>query len=91
MSPIIESRIAVLESQNKEINKDIVQVYRDIQKHMEREESDREVIMSQMNDLRQQVADVNKEITHYKGLVGGIILAITCIGTAIGFAVKYLT
>jgi len=90
MSPIIESRIAVLESQGKERDKDILQVYRDIRDHMEREEADREVWITQLNDLRQNQNDMNIQMTKYKGMVGGFVLALTCIASAAGLAWKYL-
>lgn len=90
MSPIIESRIAVLESQGKERDKDILQVYKDIRDHMEREEADREVWISQLNDLRSQQNEMNLQVEKYKSTIGGFILALSCIATAAGLAWKYL-
>lgn len=79
----LEARIAVLEAKDVEREKDLVQVYKDIKEHMDDEEKDREILLS-------KISDIQKEITHYKGVIGGIILTVSAVFTAIGVGLKYL-
>jgi len=93
----LESRIAVLEEQikylgadNDELKNDLLNVYKDIKRHMDDEEEKQEALLSAINDLREKIYDINKEITHYKGVIGGMILTVSAIFTALGLAWKFL-
>lgn len=93
----LESRIAVLETKilglkedNMELQNDLLQAYKDIKKHMDDEEERQEALLSSINDLREKIYEIRTEITHYKGMFGGVMLLGSMIVTAIGLGWKFL-
>lgn len=95
MSRSLEARIAVLEERSAEHEKDLLQAYKDIKEHMDREEEDREALFSKVTTVQKELFDVREEMAKYKGTIGGIVLTVsaifTALGAGLGAAVKYLS
>ena len=87
---LLNERIAVLETKQGELEKDLLQAYADIREHMDREEEDREVLISKISTLQSELFEVQKTLVGWKGTLGGIILTVSGIFTALGLVWKFL-
>jgi len=90
MSKLLEERITILEVEAKETQKDLLQAYKDIKDHMDKEELDREVWLSKLGNINSEVNEINITLTHWKGFVGGAVFIVTAMFAAILAVYKYL-
>lgn len=50
-----------------------------------------EQLENEIESLHKKLDSISEQLTKYKGFVGGVMFVFTCLGTALGFALKYIT